>query len=103
MMELDDLSFIPASIAETSSSCPLNDEELACEAGDVGVLNVSTNGFSLIFPLEKFQQNSSHVNNIPEAFLLGKIVNPSGVERIIEMSHTKKSERDNIDFKLSYG
>ena len=82
------------------------DNALAIQVGDVGVVQVSTDAFSLIFPLEKFQEkrtvSHNHVKNLPRAFLLGRITNPSGVERIAEMSRTKNSERDDIDFELSY-
>ena len=74
--------------------------------GDVGVTLITTSGnrvtgFSLIFPLEKFQDpaNAVHVKDIPPAFRLGYITNSMGSENLRKLvSVTKNNEPS--DFRL---
>ena len=74
--------------------------------GDVGVTLITTSGnsvtsFSLIFPLDKFQDpgNAVHLKGIPPAFLLGSITNSMGSDSVHKLvSATKNNEPS--DFRL---
>ena len=116
LLDLDKLPSLPSVetftlIANNGPSNPLISPQLAKHAGDVGITECVTKGnkvvnFSLIFPLEKFQDplSHNHVKNFDPAFLLGRIpnLNPSGLERIIELSRMSHSLRDGITFRLSF-
>ena len=110
-VDFDNLPSLPSVEAFTSIArdSPSIVPHLAFESGDVGVTRCLTNGscvvgFSLIFPLEKFDDplRYNHVKNFDPAFLLGRITNPTGVGRVTELSLMKKNERDDIDFRLSF-
>ena len=92
-----------------SLSPPKNDLYLANKVGDVGVTNVTSNGdrvtgFSLIFPLAKFNDpvNKKHVQVIPRAFLLGRITSSFGEDGLHKLETTSKNERKNFSLTLVY-